>query len=71
MQKTIPTAEQATTPALSHIPEPVCKYPGHTSCRGCEYSFAPDLYDGGCLAGYSPEERQRIRNTATLPPRRV
>ena len=59
---------RSTTPA---IPEPVCRYPGSTSCRGCEYSYAPDLYDGGCMSHLPEAERQRIRQTNPLPPRRV
>lgn len=75
MQKSIPTAEQVT-PALSittthTVSEPICKYPGRSSCLGCECSFAPDLYDGGCLAAYTPEERQAIRDRNPLPARRV
>ena len=29
-----------------------CKvFPNRTSCRGCDYSYDPDRYDGGCLYG--------------------
>lgn len=30
------------------------------SCRGCRYSFAPELYDGGCKhpEGYLPRNQQ-------------
>lgn len=59
---------RSTTPAIH---EPVCRYPGSTSCRGCTYSYDPSAFDGGCLAAYTPEERERIRQTTPLPPRRV
>ena len=29
-----------------HVKE--CVHPESVSCRGCEHSFRPDLYDGGC-----------------------
>ncbi len=25
-----------------------CVYPNRHSCRGCEHSLAPELFDGGC-----------------------
>ena len=73
MEKSILATEQGNAPALSKntIPVPDCRYPGRGSCRGCEYSFAPDLFDGGCLAEYSAAERQRIRETCALPDRRI
>jgi len=27
-----------------------CIRPDSTNCRGCSMSFAPELYDGGCMA---------------------
>ena len=61
------TQDSRSTTAI----EPICRYPGSTSCRGCEYSYAPDLYDGGCMSHLPEAERQRIRQTNPLPPRRV
>lgn len=29
-----------------------CVFPGYVSCRGCSYSYRPDLYDGGCKLHY-------------------
>lgn len=29
-----------------------CVYPANVSCRGCSYSYRPDLYDGGCKLHY-------------------
>lgn len=71
MQRPIPTAEQGTPPALPQTTENTCKYPSRTNCLGCEYSYAPDLFDGGCLAGYTPEERQVIRAANPMPRRRA
>lgn len=31
---------------------PECVYPGYVSCRGCEHSYRPDLFDGGCRLHY-------------------
>ena len=30
-------------------PEPKCNVTGLATCRGCKYSFAPELFDGGCM----------------------
>lgn len=76
IDNSIPAAEQGVAPALSQIQTAnttvqACRFPGRRSCCGCEYSFAPDLFDGGCLAGYSEEERRAIRNNNPMPVRRV
>ena len=35
---------------------PWCAYPERDNCRGCAYSIAPFLYDGGCkLLAYRKE----------------
>lgn len=34
----------------THVDE--CIHPDNVSCRGCEHSYRPDLYDGGCKLHY-------------------
>ena len=29
-----------------------CVYPERKSCRGCNYSYKPSLFDGGCRLAY-------------------
>ena len=29
-----------------------CVHPDYVSCRGCEHSYRPDLFDGGCKLYY-------------------
>ena len=41
-----------------------CIDPYRANCRGCEYSFAPELFDGGCLAGYSEKQRNYLKDRA-------
>lgn len=52
-----------TTQRTDRVDE--CVYPGRTSCRGCSYSYRPDLYDGGCRLCNERILRQRAE-TAEL-----
>lgn len=55
---TFPAAAQGGTPSnqpqkkqwTDRVEE--CVYPESVSCRGCSYSYRPDLYDGGCKLHY-------------------
>ena len=42
-----PTDEEERRKNNPHVKG--CIYPGCTSCKGCEWSARPDLYDGGCM----------------------
>ena len=45
---------------------PWCAYPEKNSCRGCSYSLAPYLYDGGCkLLAYRKEVKTDERNQSS------
>lgn len=37
---------------------PGCVYPDSVSCRGCSYSYRPDLFDGGCKLYYEGRQRK-------------
>ena len=42
-----------------------CVYPGNVSCRGCSYSYRPDLYDGGCKLYFERIQQQRAAAAKT------
>lgn len=35
-----------------------CAYPDRYGCRGCEHSFNPALFDGGCRLAFDSEYRR-------------
>lgn len=37
-----------------------CVYPDRYGCRGCEYSYRPDLSDGGCRLYFESVDTGRI-----------
>lgn len=38
-----------------------CREPQNKSCRYCDYSFNPELYDGGCKLMYSKKFKRKHR----------
>lgn len=41
-----------------------CIYPDRGSCKGCEHSIDPTLYDGGCKLMY-PERQKDERSKSS------
>ena len=39
-------------------------FPDRTDCRGCGYSYDPELFDGGCLRDYPEAERIKLQKDA-------
>ena len=37
-----------------------CVFATRTNCRGCPYSYMPDLFDGGCRLHYEKEAYQSV-----------
>ena len=62
--KSISTAERSGTPGTpAHGVEQAdrvceCVHPDWRSCRGCEHSFNPDRFDGGCRLYYDESYRE-------------
>ena len=43
-----------------------CVYPNKYGCRGCEHSYCPELFDGGCKLYHERvknDERNKNRRT--------
>lgn len=71
MQNNSPMDNQREHPATLTGPDhPACPDPGG-SCRGCQYSYDPALFDGGCLVHLPEAERLCIQQRNRQPYSRV
>lgn len=55
MNNTFVSPDQNTAPhKLTQRTDRVsaCVYPDRYGCRGCEHSYRPDLFDGGCRLAF-------------------